>query len=297
MRILMLTYERGVDLEDFTLPTGKRIQHQVMYTDCNEIEKEGLGTVLAWIREFKPELIIEREFNDGKAIYTDILNEFPNVKKAAWLIDTHCSWERHSQYAKQFDYIFLAISKFVEPIKKAVEHDRVYWLPLCYPTKVSTIRPNYGPVKCPVSFVGRFGKSHPTRTLYLSALAERYGGDFLCVTDYDRANAIIRSSKISFNYSLDDDLNFRVWEVLGAGTELVTDSVTDLHKVKGLEHRVHVFKNIDEMIELTDRILADDPSTTKNALDNQNWVKQKHCLIHRHLAMLDMIEHGSQHEY
>lgn len=297
MRILYLSYERGIDLEDYTLPNGGRVRHQVMYTDIKEIENEGLETVLEWIKEFNPELIIEREFNDGKAIFTEILKSFPEVKKAVWLIDTHCSWERHKEYAKLFNYVFLAISNFVDPVKKEVGHDKVYWLPLCYPLRTDTINPNYNEVKYQISFVGRFGKSHPVRTLYLNALSERYGDDFFCVTDYERANTILKRSKVSFNYSLNDDLNFRVWEVLGAGTELITDNVTDLHKVKGLEHRVHVFKDIDEMVEVTDRILADDPSTTKNALDNQRWVQSKHCLIHRHLAMLDMIKFGQQYEY
>lgn len=297
MRILYLSYERGIELEDFRLPNGTRVKHQVMYTDIDEIRKEGLTTVVSWVREFKPQLIIEREFNDGKAVYTDLLTQFPQVKKAVWLIDTHCSLARHREYARNFDYVFLAISSYLDEMKVSLGHERVYWLPLCYPNRSDSIHLNYNEVKYPISFVGRFGATHPERTVYLAALAERYGKAFLCLTDYTNATAITKRSKIGFNHSLDDDLNFRVWEIMGAGTEVVTDEVTDIGKIRELTHRIHVYHDFPELVDIIDRIMVDDPSTTKNALDNQKWVKNRHCLVHRHLAILDMISSEVQHEF
>lgn len=297
MRILYLSYERGIELEDFTLSNGKRIKHQIMYTDIDEIRKEGLNTVIRWVKEFDPQLILEREFNDGKAIYTDLLQHFQDVKKAIWLIDTHCSWERHKEYAKQFDFVFLAISSFVEPMKKELRHDRVYWLPLCFPNRSDSIHLNYSDIKYPISFVGRFGKSHPERTLYLSALKQKYDDAFHCITDYDNMFAITKRSKIGFNHSLNDDLNFRVWEIMGSGTELVTDDVTDLYKISGLISRIHIYYDFDGLTDIIDRILVNDPSTTRNTLDNQKWVKSKHSLVHRHLALLEMMKGGIQVEY
>lgn len=298
MKILYLSYERSIELENFMLPDGKTIKHTVMYQDINEIEKKGLAEVIKECQEFAPDLIIEREFNDAKAIYTDLLKAFPTTVKVAWLIDTHVCWERHSEYAKNFDYVFLAVSKFVEPMRKHLGHNQVFWLPLCWPFRSDMITKNYNPIKYPIAFVGRFRSDvYPERALYVSGLAEHYSHAFTAVTDYNNMLNIVKRTKVCFNHSIVDDMNFRVFEVLGCGSELVTNDVEDLHKIRGLTSRLNIYQDFKSCVDKIDRIMADDPSTTKNGLDNQKWVKEKHCVIHRHLALLDMVKHGVQIEF
>lgn len=121
-----------------------------------------------------------------------------------------------------------------------------------------------------------------------------FGGRFTAMTDYDNMFSIIKRSRISFNCSINKDLNFRVWESLGAGVELITDDVPDLHKVEGLAPRVSIYTNFDHIKDYVVGIISNDPKYTHNTLQNQDWVKKNHCLVHRHKAILQMIESGQQ---
>ncbi len=286
MRILYLSYERGLEIAE----RG----HEVLCTDIEEIGKRGWEQVKQEIRDFRPQLVIEREFNDGKASYEmvyDFLKEaFPQVPRCWWWIDSHLNLERRLDYARRFDYLFLAVSANVERLRERLGHKRVFWLPLCWPYRTDAILPNYEPIEHPIVFVGRWDKENfPDRTAYIEKLREHYDPDFLAVTDYENMLAIIRRAKVAFNCAIRGDLNFRVFEVLGSGTELVTDDVPDIHKIAGLEERLTIYRDWDDLVAKIDRILANDPKATHNSLQTQQWVKERHCLVHRHQALLEMV--------
>jgi spore maturation protein CgeB len=290
MKILYLSYERGLELEQ----NG----HLVMYQDAFTLGDEQLSTetpALQYIKNFSPELIIEREFNDGKAVYSKFYawakKNLPDAKRAWWAIDTHVSYERHKEYAKNFDAVFYAISKYAKELGG-------YWLPLAYPGRSDSIRRNYGSIAFDISFVGRWNPQwFPKRTALINGLRERYGNRFYAVTDYNNAMTILRQSKVSVNHSINDDMNFRVWEILASGAELVTDDVPDLYKIEGLVERISIYFNIATAPVYIDGILQNSPLFTHNSLQNQVWVKMHHCLVHRHMAMLKMLETGVQLEF
>lgn len=296
MRIVYLSYERGIELAE----RG----HEVFYTNINEIEEKGLEAVVAGVKAFEPHIILEREYNDGKAVYTAfherLKAECPDALRAMWFIDTHVAHDRHLEYAKHFDVVFLAVSRFVPEFKALLGEKRAFWLPLCWPYRSDTIQPNYLMVDYPVSFVGRWKELEqwfPKRAWYVRKLKERYGPDFHAVTDYQNMLSIVKRSKVSFNYSIADDLNFRVFEVLGSGTELITNDVPDLHKVTGLEERLTIYNGLEDLVECIQRLLGNDPAVTHNTLSNQKWVKERHCLVNRHLQLLQMIEERRQIEF
>lgn len=293
MRILSLSYERNLELAE----RG----HEIMYLDINRIEKEGWCQVFADLMAFEPiDLVIEREFNDGRAIYDGVLKHLHTPAKAWWWIDSHVGWERGKEYAKHFDYIFMAISAHIEPLKTYLGHDRVYHLPLCWPYRSDLIAPNSEPKEYELSFVGRwkeFAASLPQRSEYIAFLKEKLGERFYAVTDYQNMLSIVRRSKVSFNYSVLGDMNFRTFEVLGCGTELLTNDVPDLRRIAGLEQRLVIYKDKDDLLDLTNRLLGGDESLCHDTLSNQQWVKEHHSLINRHLSLLRMIEGGAQEQF
>lgn len=121
MRRLILTLERNLELES---------EHEIRYLDYRRIEEIGLDAIIAEIETFAPDLIIEREFNDGKSRYNDLLDHIrknTGILTAAWLIDTHCAFKRHKKYSGKFHYVFLAISKFVPKFRKW--NPDTFWLP------------------------------------------------------------------------------------------------------------------------------------------------------------------------
>lgn len=149
MRILYLSLERNLELED---------SHVIKYLDYHDLHEKGLSAILDEIAAFRPDLLLEREFNDGVSLYTDLVAwvraNLPNCVRAVWLIDTHVAYLRHKDYAPLFDYCFLAISQFVDEFKG---YTQAFWLPLCYPQRSDRIKRNKGRVKHDIVFVGRWG--------------------------------------------------------------------------------------------------------------------------------------------
>jgi hypothetical protein len=287
MRILYLSLERHLELED---------SHVIKYLDYNELYQRGLSAILDEIAAFKPDILIEREFNDGLSLYTDLVAwvkaNLPHCVRAVWLIDTHVAYLRHRDYAPLFDFCFLAISEFVDEFRG---YTKAFWLPLCYPQRSDRIKRNKGRVKHDIVFVGRWGGFFKERTRYVEFLQKTYGKQFYAVTDYDNMEDIIRNSVISFNCSLGDDLNFRVWETLANGVELLTNPVPDLYKIEGLIPRIHVYHNEAELTKAIDSIL--EGVLEKETIKNQLWTQRFHSLIHRHRSLLRMIETGAQEEF
>lgn len=292
MKIVYLSYERGIELEK---------DHQIYYTDINDIETRSYDVVFKEALAFKPDLIIEREFNDAKALYMQLLYDLkqalPDVIRAKWFIDTHVAEGMHKLYAQHIDVGFFAVSRTVEIFKKLLGEKNAFWLPLCYPQHSNSIIPNYNPIKYEVSFVGRFNKWFPERTAYIGKLRDHYGDKFYAVTDYKRMSTIIKQSKVSFNCSITDDMNFRVFEVLAMGTELVTNSVPDIYKIKGLKEKLYIYGDFEDLTTAIDGIVANDPTFTHNTIQTQKWIKSHHTLYNRHTELLQMLETKKQVSY
>lgn len=281
MKILYLSLERNIDLEK---------EHTVKYYDYKNKLK------LDEIVDFNPDVLIEREFNDGKSKYPDVLqnvkNLLPHCKRAVWLIDNHCNAEWHLTYAPYFDYAFVALSSFKPILLNKYKDMNVFWLPTCYPGKLRNIVRNKGKIDYDVVFVGRWGKWFPERTRLLKELQKRYGEDFFCITDYANMEENLRKGIISFNRSLSFDMNFRVWESMANGVELVTNDVPDLHLIKGLSDKICIYKDDDHLFDLIDAIV--DGEYANDVIRNQIWVQNHHCLVHRHHSLLNMMETNQQ---
>lgn len=295
IKILYLSLERGVDLEK---------KHQIKYLDYRaKVNGEFPSSVYEEIREFKPDLLLEREFNDGQSKYPEIVafvrDNFPNCVRAIWLIDSHCNLEWHLDYAPLFDYAFVAVSKF-QPIiaahlKKIGAKTKCFWLPLCYPYNKNRIKRNKSHVPYDIIFVGRWGKWFDERTRLLELLKKRYGNKFFNITDYNNMEEYLRQGIISFNRSINGDMNFRVFETLANGVELVTDDVPDLHLITSLVGRINIYHDDQELFETCDEIL--ECKREHDVIRSQIWVQDHHTLINRHEEILKMIATGEQVKY
>lgn len=293
MRIAYLSYERELDLEK---------DHQIYYTDIQDLEKRGYNRVINDIVKFNPDYVIEREFNEQKALYMTLLYQLkiklPQVIRAKWFIDTHEIEQLHQSYTDFVDVGFFAIQRCIKVFGKLLGENNAFWLPLCYPHKKETISLNYQPTKYPVSFVGNWNNwSYPERTNYIERLKDYYGKNFYAITDFNNMLGILKQSKVSFNNSIRDDLNFRVFEVLGMGAELVTNSVPDLHKIKGLKDKSNIYSDFRELVTIIDKLLSNDPTVAHNTLETQEWIKNNHTLYNRQLEMLYMLKERRQYAY
>jgi hypothetical protein len=295
MKILYLSSERNIDLAK---------KHEIMYLDHTfKVDGEFPKEIYDQILEFKPEILLEREFNNGMAKYPDIVSfvntNFPECKKAIWLIDSHCNLQWHLDYSPLFDYVFIAVSKFQPVIaghlKTIGSKAKCFWLPLCYPYSKDRIKRNKSHVPFDIVFVGRWGRWFDERTRLLDLLKEQYGDRFFNITDYANMEEYLRQGIISFNRSILGDMNFRVFETLANGVELVTDDVPDLHLINGLVDRINIYHNDQELLDMCDDIL--DGKLENDVIRSQIWIQNHHCLIHRHNEILKMIATGKQVKY
>ena len=90
-------------------------------------------------------------------------------------------------------------------------------------------------------------------------------------------------------------MNFRVFETIANGVELVTNDVPDLHLVEGLAKRINIYHNDQELLDLIDYILIE--KVQHDVIRNQIWIQNHHCLIHRQHSLLEMIKTNKQGDF
>ena len=229
------------------------------------------------------DLIIEQEFNDGKAIYGSLLEKV-HVPKAVWLIDTHVQ-SRHPAYARYFDYVFVAINRLMPIFDRPTFH-----LPLGCPMNSDQFNPLCSEKKWDVAFVGQF---HPMgqRRSTLQRLAHdlnlkqlSYNFTTAYGPDYER---IYRQSKLGFNKSIAEECNFRVFEVIGMGVPLVTDWNDECGHITGLRERIFPYNDFPDILLQIEHILGMPEKEIENlCINNQQWLKGKHLVFHRFLEMI-----------
>jgi spore maturation protein CgeB len=280
MKLVIFNYKHNFD-----------IPHECKCYDANIIEEKGIDRVVTEINEFHPDLIIEEEKNDGRAIYTDVY-KYLKQPKALWSIDAHVTLAEHINYAKQFDYVFLAQSWFM-PLFESQVKAKLFWLPLCHTQTMEEHRTFlHQPYERDIefSFLGNINPLHVERKQYVTHLLQMFGDRFFARgSDYDTTLKYLRRSQLTFNCSLNNDLNFRVWEAIACGTLIFTDYVTDLEKIDGLKPYTVAYDRKSPDFSLLQRVPR---------LDNaENFIKSGHTLTHRYIQLIDMCKTGVQHEY
>lgn len=264
------------------------IAHECLYFDASSITTEGVGAIVEKIRDFKPDLIFEEEKNDGVSKFTQIYQQLPEVPKAWWMIDAHTNLIDHIVYAKQFDWVFCAQSWFIPLVKREIR-GRVGYLPLCH---TQTMTEYQEMLKLPVkkditfSFIGNIRSIHVDRERHVVQLLKMYPGFFARQSDYAKTLWYLRRSRVTFNCSLNNDLNFRVFEALACQAEIVTDEVTDVNAIYGLRPLLALYDKLNPEWKNLDL-----PDT----FDGQTFIKSGHTLTHRMLQALEMIQLGVNH--
>lgn len=283
MRIVFFNNNHQLDLD-----------HEMIYFSAADMHVLGKETIVQLILDFNPDLIIEEEKNDGKSLYNEIYNKLDNIPKAYWLIDAHTNLIDHLVYARQFDYIFCAQSWFV-PI---VEHEinaKVFYLPLCHTqtlTEYDNMMKTQVDKTIDFSFIGNIRSIHVDRKKYITQLLTVYPDFFARSASYEKTLDYLRHSRVIFNCSLNNDLNFRVWEAIACEAFLITDEVTDL------QH----FPLLKQFMWTYDKRHADFSQSTINFAINRitkqkEFIRSKHTLTHRMEQLLVMLQSGNQYLY
>jgi spore maturation protein CgeB len=212
---------------------------------------------------------------------------------AAFLvIDTHIRkpYKKIEKQVSHYDFIFCAQKEGAEKLKRRRKID-TSWLPLaCDPEihKKIDIKKKFD-----VAFVGTEGKKS-LRSILLRKLREKYPHSFLGTATYTDIAKIYSSSKIGFNYSINNDINMRIFEVMSCGSLLLTNFIKNNGFEELFEDRKHlvIYRSRKELFKLIDYYLSHEKEREYIAQNGHNLVIQRHTYTHRLKAMFEYMGYG-----
>lgn len=202
-----------------------------------------------------------------------------------YALDTHLphSWRKIHKLARTFDLVFCCHREAARRLRGAK------WLPVGCDFELHG--PIGGPPVLDIAFVGTDGGI--PRKFYLQALRERYPNNFIGAAPHTQLSSIYSRAKIGFNYSIANDVNMRIFEVLAAGALLVTSALTgdDLSQL-GLEDRRHLalYRSPEELFSLIDYYVTHDAQRQATAQAGAQIVCQQHTYAHRLRTILQVVQ-------
>jgi hypothetical protein len=243
--------------------------------------------------------------DDGR---DEIPMEVPEgVPSACYLVDVHLGYDIRLEWARKFDYVFLAQLPAVEKMKKdGVEN--VHWLPLaCLPC----VDPSREELKVlPKERLGQWGleKKHDavfvgflnngwegggnSRVEYLDKVFAAHPDSWFSFNCFFEEAAIhYARGRVGFNISITNDLNMRFFETMSYGTCLVTN--TDVHGIEelGFEDGKHFvgYKGVDDAVEKVGWCLDNPMERESIAEAGHELAREKHTYECRINEMLKIV--------
>ena len=241
-----------------------------------------MATLESLLEDFKPELYLWVESVPG--YFPKNLNHI-KCPKACYLIDTYGSFSWHMEWAKNFDYVFLADLSFVERFRQAGMN--AFWLPLGCDPEVhipQTLEHIYD-----IGFVGTV-MAGTDRQRYLNALASKHQ------VHYERSflqemGATFSKSKMVFNNAVGKtDLNMRFFEAMSCGSLLLSDmSQNSGQNILFEPHQDYALYNERNIIEVAGYYLENEWARQSVAKRGQELVLAAHTYRDRVDHLLEVV--------
>ncbi len=264
----------------------KVISKDLMYASIHEIiEKK--------IKFFKPDLIIVISpfmFNN-KII--NVLNNFPNILKFAWVGDKF--GEEHKDIANNFDKLFCTDTSFIEISNKLLFPPSIY-LPLAVNERVffnkNINRQNN------LLFIASYTKERMSFLNNITSidtkligpkwsnktLSEKinYKDKILSINDvsneYNNSKFILN---IKHEHNVLNGLNMRTFEAIASGACLIQDYVKDVELNFEISKDIVVYKNLEELNELILKLQKDKKLFNCIINNGEKLVSSNHTYMNR----------------
>ncbi len=148
----------------------------------------------------------------------------PDCRPSAfWAVDTHLDFDRCRDKAPRFDLVFAAQRDGVDLLKRIGVHS-ASWLPLACDPEIH--RKHEGAAKqFDVAFVGNIFPG--PRADLLALIQRRYKNTFIGQAYFDDMARTYSAARITFNRSIRNDVNMRVFEAVACGSMLMTNCLSD----------------------------------------------------------------------
>ncbi|MFH1779369.1 MAG: glycosyltransferase [Candidatus Omnitrophota bacterium] len=208
---------------------------------------------------------------------------------AFYVIDTHLKkpYGKIKEQVAHYDYIFCAQRDGTERLRRDVGVNAM-WVPIgCDPKMHKRLEIEK---RFDIAFVGTEGKKN-LRGQLLKMLARRHPNNFIGKADFRLLSNIYSSAKIGFNYSINNDINMRMFEVLSCGALLITNYIRD----NGFEElfsdglNVVAYKSPVELFQKIDYYLAHEEERERIAKEGHLLAIVLHTYKERLRKMLEVV--------
>jgi len=217
------------------------------------------------------------------------LDWYPPSNNAYWVSDAHineAAYKYRMETAKKFDHVFVAQKVFIDQfVRDGVAAEKIHYLPHafepdCYkPTEIIN--------RWDWCFIGHPNSMH--RIDLLDRMCKEFPNWYVgwrnaAAPGYNSLDDIaykMSQSKVGVNYSVNRDLNMRVFETMGTKTCLLTDSIPDLNDLFENGKHLVTFNSIDEAVDKMRDLLSNDEKRISIANAGYQEVLNKHTYRHR----------------
>ena len=300
MNILIVTSLASVSTANYLICALKNIASKVLVcsdqpSPFSDFSASGAVDVnqVCIQNSFAPDIVLFIEGGTMRLFPTGL--EHMSCLTAWYGIDTHTNYSKHLHIGRLFDVTFIAQKEFVERLRQDGLR-QVHWLPLaCAPDiyPAMDLYRNYD-----VAYVGSTNSAvHPVRHALLVAVRNVFPKVFLGTASPQEMGRIYAQSKIVFNKSINNDVNMRYFEAMGAGALLLTDRAIDNGVEELFTVGVHYLEYQDEQTLLTQiQELLSNPERCRRIADTaRRNVLENHTYKHRAEQLLNFVQQSCKH--
>lgn len=238
-------------------------------------------------KQFEPDLALFVEGGSMQLLPVGL--DKLNCVTAWYGIDTHMDYAKHVKLARLFDVTFVAQKEFVLRLREEGIR-QVHWLPLAFaPELMPAVMPSRD---FDIAYVGSDNAvMHPVRHALLKALRQAFERTSFGMASPKDMASIYSRAKIVFNKSVNNDVNMRYFEAMGAGAVLVTDPAVNNGLEDLFQEGTHYLSYTDEVTLLAQvRALLSDPQRLQAMSEaGRRLMLEKHTYRHRCEALLAVL--------
>lgn len=229
---------------------------------------------------------------------------YPPSPNAYWISDAHID-EKGFNYrvktAKKFDHVFVAQTAFIDPFVKAgIPLEKLHYLPHAFEPTV--YKPYEIIKKWDWGFIGHLNSEH--RIELLDRMCKEFPNWFLGwrmaqapgFNALDDAAWKYSQMRVAINYSINKDLNMRVFETLGTNTCLLTDDIPDVARHFENGKHLMVFSSVGDAVDKMKFLLDNEELRDSIAYNGYQEVLAHHTYRHRAEEILKVCLNYSHQE-